>query len=637
MLQRLRDQTQGTGFKILVGAIIIVLVLFGFGASNVFMSSGPNLASIGDFEVTPAVLEAETERERVRLLTRMGPDFDSSQIDRLQLQQFALQQLIGRQVITQAATRLGVRAPDDYVNQELLQAEAYQIDGQFNEAVYRQQVRMLGYSPPAFLAAYTDAVSSQQLQNGIASTYLVPEWELSEIVRVVNQRRDIAYLPLTVELFSEGVEIADDDILVRYNEDQALYMTELAVDVSYLSISIDDLVDAPEIDVSEEELQALYDEQRAEALRAEQRDSAHILIQINDSRDEAEALQLITEVAARLNAGEDFGALAEELSEDPGSASAGGELGPVGPGIFAPEFEAALWALNAPGDISAPVATDFGYHIIRLNEIVLPDYPEFATQREALELEVRRTAAQDLLADQALALERAAYDERFGLEGTAESLGLMLHKVTQVSRQAPGDDPLVADPAVLEALFDPEVLDGTNSPAIEVGGTTIVVARVDNQHAPEVIPFEEVSEQIRASLVEEQAREAIAQAEASGLTELRAGESVTQVANRLGSRWQTATLAGRGGAADIPPQVLQAAFALPRPPAGEKSVGSVQLNDGAALITVTRVVQGDINSTTDADVAQIRTLSEDRSGRNDFESFFLAAEDAIGVTQAGVN
>ena len=108
MLQKLRDQTQSTGFQILVIAIIAVLVLFGFGATNLFMPGDPEIAQVGDFEITQNILSVESERERRRLLAQMGENFNPDDIDPLQLQQYALQQIINRQVLYQAAGDMGV-------------------------------------------------------------------------------------------------------------------------------------------------------------------------------------------------------------------------------------------------------------------------------------------------------------------------------------------------------------------------------------------------------------------------------------------------------------------------------------------------------------------------------------------------
>ena len=634
MLQKLREQTQGTGFKILVGAIIVVLTLFGFGATNLFMGGDPELAQVGSFSITQNQLATETERERQRLLSQMGPDFDPSNIDRLQLQEYVLQQLINRQVLYQATDELGIAVSPETVNDELINSPAYQVDGQFNEAIYRQQLRALGYTPLSFVEEFSNALSAETLQAGIYGSVSMPDWELTEIVRIISQRRDIAYLPLTVEQFSENVEVTEEEVTLRYNENQSDYMTPLTVDVSYLQMSAEDLVDDSSIEITEADLLSLYEDERALALADEQRDSAHILIQINQDRSDAEALAAITDIQNRIAAGEDFSELAKQYSEDAGSAVAGGDLGPAGKGIFDPAFENALWNLQEPEDISEPVLTNFGYHLIQLKNIVVPEYPEFDTMKEQLTLRAREIQAQDLFIDKALELERAAYDERFSLDNTAATMGLSVTKVPAVSQSGGNEDPLLNDPAVNSVLFSSEVLEGTNSDAIELNDTQIVVVRVDKQYEPEPVPLDQVADEIRGDLVREKALAAIEAAKAEGMQRLTAGESVTEIARDLGSRWQTFELAARANSGqNIPNAVLEAAFDLARPLPGKKSVGMSDLPDGAALITVTRVIQGDPTTTTDAEIEQLRQVAENRAARLDFQGLFEAARQQLGVKQ----
>ncbi len=635
MLQKLRDQTQNTGFKILVVAIILVLTLFGFGATNMFLGADPEVAQVGDYEITQSLLAVETEREKRRLLGRMGPDFDPSSIDQLQLQQYALQQLISRRVLIQTATGMGLATPEDVVNEELVNAPAYQLDGTFNEAIYRQQVQALGYSPVDFIADFGAMMTSEQLRQGVMESTAFADWELAEVVRVINQRRDLAYLPLTIDLFIDQVNVSEEEVALRYEENAGDYMTELKVDASYISLKVDDLQDDPSIEVEDSQLTQLYEEQREQALGAEQRDSSHILLQVNGERTEQQALDEISAIRERLMAGADFATLAEETSEDPGSAANGGSLGPVGKGIFDPAFEQALWALSETGDVSEPVLSSFGYHIVRLDEIVIPEYPAFEEQRDQLEEQIRRSHAHDLFADRVLELERSVYDERSSLSGSAEALAMNLVQAGVVSRGEPGDDPLIGNQAVLDALFSDEVLGGDNSEPVELmDGEQVVVVRVDQQYAPEPIPLTDVAASIREQILREKARAAIDVAQADGMARLAAGDPVGDIADSLGSAWRSFEQAGRiAQNVEIPQQVLNAGFDLPRPTAGEKSIGSTELDDGAALITVTRVLQGDINTTTDTELNEMRGMAEGRVSRMDFSAFYRAAQQALGVDQ----
>ncbi len=631
MLQKLRDQTQNTGFKVLVVAIILVLTLFGFGATNLFLAGNPDVAKVGEYEITENVLAMETERERRRILAQLGPEFDANTLDPLQLQERALQQLIRRQVMYQTAAELGVVTPKETVDQTLLDVPQYQLNGVFDEALYRQHVQMMNYTPAGFHAEITQELSSSQLQQGIVNSRTLTDWELAELVRVVNQQRDIAYLPLTIDNFKADVEVTDDEVALRYEEEQSAYMTPLKVDVSYVRLGIDDLLNDPSIEVTDEDMQSLYAVEREAALVEEQRDSSHILVQVNDDRSEAQALSLITEIQTRLNDGENFEDLAKELSEDPGSAVDGGSLGPVGKNVFDPAFEAALFALESPGDLSAPVLSAFGYHLIRLDEVVIPEYPDFDSQRGELEIKVRRTRATDLFDKTALDLERSVYDERTSLQASAAAAGLEVVEVSGISQAAPGDDALLNQPAALDAVFSAQVLDGRNSDPIELGDDEVGYVRVDAQYPPEPIPLEEVADDIRAAIEREKALAAIDVAQAEALERLRAGDSTVDVAEVNDSEWQTFEAANRGGNPAIPQPVLTAAFDLPRPASGEKAVGVADLPDGAAIVTVTRVVPGDVATTTDADLAELRRVASGRVSRLDFQSLFEAAEESVGV------
>lgn len=635
MLQQLRDQTQSTGFKVLVIAIIVVLTLFGFGATNLFLASDPEVARVGDYSITQSVLGVETERERVRILGQMGPDFDASSIDRLQLQQYVVAQLVNRQIAYQTAQQLGVRTPAEAINESLVGNEAYHIDGVFNEALYRQYLSNLGYNPVDFLEEYTSAMSTEVVRGAVSEGVVLTDWELAEVVRVFGQTRDIAYLPLEVEQFAANVEVTDEDVEVRYEEQQANYMTELALDVAYLHLSIDELKDDPSLSVSDDEIQALYEEQRAAAMRDEQRDSSHILIQTSSSRDDAAAQALIESVAGRLADGEDFAELAAEFSEDPGSAQNGGSLGPVGKGIFDPAFESALWALSAPGDVSAPVKSSFGYHIIRLDAIVEQTYPPIEEQREQLAEQIRRTKALDLFSDRALELERSAYDEQYSLTATADTLDMPLQVAEGITRVGPVQPPLLGGQAVRSALFSDSVLDGLNSDAIALGEDEMLVVRVTQQHPPMQRPLDEVSDAIRAELKRERALAAIEEAKAGALARLQAGESVSEIAQSLNAQWQTYARIGRTprppADVEVPQNIRTFAFSLPRPPRGEKSVGAVDTESGAALVTVTRVISGDVNATSQADVNEIRRVAQERASRLTFQGLMQAAEDTLGV------
>ena len=642
MLQHLRDQTQSTGFKILVVAIILVLTLFGFGATNIFLGTAPSVANVGDYEVTENVLAIETERERRRIITQMGPEFDPADIDRLQLQNFALDQLINRQVLYQATDMLGLAFSDADVNQQLVESPAYQVAGEFNEALYRQQVQMLGFSPPQFIEEVRQGLGSELLRQGVVASGFAQDWEVAQATALLDQRRDIAYLNLDVEKYMDGVDVTEQAIATRYEEDRSVYVTEPTVDVEWVEITLAGLQASVDIDDSEEALRDIYDADVSTLIGNSQRASAHILILVDDTTDEASALQQIEAAAERLANGEEFVVLATELSQDPGSAALGGDLGMMTKGSFDSAFEEGLWALEQPGEVSEPVRSEFGYHLIQLKEIGTVEVPTFDEERAGILARLRSEAAADAFDLAMDDLERRAFEERYELTATAAAINATVQTVqgiTQQSQDQASPWKYAENPEIIDSLYSPEGLDGENSPVVMVSDGVAVVARVSQYNASEERSLEEVRDSIRESLKLESALSQIEADKLDALSQLQAGDSVSAVATGLGERWQRAELATRAGGtpqgpANIPQAVLNEAFALPRPVSGGKSVGSITGPEGSSLVVVTRVLAGDVDATSEALVDQLAKEVIARDQQLEFAAFFTAAQESVGVSRA---
>ena len=642
MLQQLRDQTQSTGFKILVVAIILVLTLFGFGATNIFLGTVPSVANVGDYEVTENVLAIETERERRRIITQMGPEFDPADIDRLQLQNFALDQLINRQVLYQATDMLGLAFSDADVNQQLVESPAYQVAGEFNEALYRQQVQMLGFTPPQFIEEVRQGLGSELLRQGVVASGFAQDWEVAQATALLDQRRDIAYLNLDVEKYMDGVDVTEEAIATRYEEDRSVYVTEPTVDVEWVEITLAGLQASVDIDDSEEALRDIYDADVSTLIGNSQRASAHILILVDDTTDEASALQQIEAAAERLANGEEFAVLATELSQDPGSAALGGDLGMMTKGSFDSAFEEGLWALEQPGEVSEPVRSEFGYHLIQLKEIGTVEVPTFDEERAGILARLRSEAAADAFDLAMDDLERRAFEERYELTATAAAINATVQTVqgiTQQSQDQASPWKYAENPEIIDSLYSPEGLDGENSPVVMVSDGVAVVARVSQYNASEERSLEEVRDSIRESLKLESALSQIEADKLDALSQLQAGDSVSAVATGLGERWQRAELATRAGGtpqgpANIPQAVLNEAFALPRPVSGGKSVGSITGPEGSSLVVVTRVLAGDVDATSEALVDQLAKEVIARDQQLEFAAFFTAAQESVGVSRA---
>jgi peptidyl-prolyl cis-trans isomerase D len=629
VLQKLRDQTQSLFFKIIVGILVFVLAVFGFGAFNLFTTGEPEVASVNGEPITQNQLIVETERERVRRLSQMGQNVDPAAIDPARLQTEVLEQLITRQLLAQAADDMKVGVSRERVDEMILNQAEFQVDGSFNADLYRNTLQMLRYTPSEFMDQTRLLLGLDQMQRSLVSTSLIADWEMRLYNRLLNQNRDLAYLPFTREDFIDQVEVTDEDVDLHYQENELLYMTEEAVDVQYVELRLGDLLDNPSLEVSEEELLAVFDSLSRDAGQTEERTSSHILLRIEENETAEEVIAEVQAIKDRILAGEAFEDLAQTLSEDPGSAAAGGLIGTFGRGSFDPAFEDALFALET-GQLSDPVQTEFGIHLIRLDGIELTDPPSFEEMRAELEQDALRAAAQALFDERADDIDALAFEDNTSLEQINIEYGLELKQapgVTRVSGPA-----LFVNSGLRLAIFDPEVLElGNNTEAFRLDDETVVVARVQKRYEPTLMPLEEVADQIRDVLRNERADELIRDAQTQALADVQAGEPVSEVANRYGVRWVTFELVRRTSPG-VPAPVAQVAFELPKPDEGAKVVGEAALgNGGRAVVTVTRVVDGEISAVADTDLDALNRFLENHRARMDFAAIYESLEQDASI------
>ena len=614
MLQRMRDGAQSLGARIMVGIIVVVLTVFGFGAFNLFAVGEPVAAVVDGEEITEAALEAETERRRRNLLAQLGEDADPSLIDTQALRTATLDGLVQRTLLTQFAGDLGIAVSDAGLSREITANPEFQVDGAFDEDRFRATLASAGFSPLSYQERVAADERLTQVTGAIADTALVADREVRDAARVLLQRRDIAYLPVLSEPFIAAVELADEEIEARYESELDRYHTPETVDVEYVRLSFAAVM--AEQDVTEAELRTAFDEAERDRLAAgdtARRRGAHILLEVGDERSEEEAVALLNATRAEVEAGADFADKARALSEDAGSAAAGGDLGLAERDAFVEPFADALWEL-APGTMSAPVVTEFGVHLITLLEIEAVPAPTFEASRDALAETVKRQRAAEGFDERLRLMDEIAFEESDTLAGISETMGLAIAATAGITRDA-GEGPFT-DAALRQALFQPDVLvEGYNSPAIRVGEDA-VVARVATRHPPAERPLDEVREEIRAIMAAERGGEQAAVATLAALAQLREGTEVSEIAAAVESEWVVRE--DVSGSADGAPQaILNAAFKLDPPPPGGRSAIDVETPpDGYALVAVTRVEPGDYAAMTEADRATLRdqlaTLAEDR-------------------------
>ena len=620
MLQNIRDNSQGWIAKTIIGVIVALMALTGFDAIFQATSTSQDAAKVNGEEVTQVELSQAVDMQRRQLLQQLGKDFDSSLLDEKMLREAALKGLIDRKLLLQGAKDAKFSFSEAALDQVILLTPEFQEDGKFSPERFDQVIRQLGYGRLQFRNMLGEEMLIGQLRAGLAGSGFVTDEQVNAFARLEKQTRDFASLNIKAD--PAAVKLSDAEIKAYYDEHAKEFMTPDQVVIDYIELKKSSFFD--QVAVKDDELQALY--QKEIANLAEQRRAAHILIEVNDKVSDEQAKARIAEIQQRLAKGESFEALAKEFSQDPGSAANGGDLGFAGPGVYDPVFETAVYGLKQD-QVSEPVRTSFGYHLIKLLGVEAPEVPSFASLKDKLTHDLKTQQVERLFVDATKQLEDSAF-EASDLAQPAQELKLTVHTSAPFGRE--GGDGVTANRAVIQAAFSTEVMDeGANSTALELDPETVVVLRVKEHRKPEQLPLEAVASSIRAQLVKEHASAAAKTRAEEIIKELRDGKlPLNQPIDGQSWKVQEAVARGQEG---IDPAVLQAVFRMPKPAAKDKpTFGSVTLADGTVVVLRLNGVN-DAVAPTEEEKASYRRFLASRVGQQDFAAYRKQLENEAKV------
>ena len=610
MLQNIRDNSQGWIAKTIIGVIVALMALTGFDAIFKATSTSQDAAKVNGEEITQVELSQAVDMQRRQLMQQLGKDFDASLLDEKMLREAALKGLIDRKLLLQGANQAKFSFSEAALDQVILQTPEFQENGQFSAERFDQVIRQLGYGRLQFRDMLGQEMLIGQLRAGLAGSGFVTDEQVNAFARLEKQTRDFASLNIKAD--PAAVKVSDDEIKAYYDEHAKEFMTPDQVVIDYIELKKSSFFD--QVAVKDDELQALY--QKETANLAEQRRASHILIEVNDKVSDEQAKARIAEIQQRLAKGESFEALAKEFSQDPGSATNGGDLGFAGPGVYDPVFETALYALKKD-QVSEPVRTSFGYHLIKLLGVEAPEVPSFASLKGKLTHDLKTQQVERRFVDATKQLEDSAF-EASDLVQPAQELKLTVHTSAPFGRQ--GGEGIAANRAVIQAAFSTEVMDeGANSTAIELDPETVVVLRVKEHLKPEQLPLEAVAASIRGQLVKEHASAAAKTKAEEIIKGLRDGKlPLDKPVDGLSWKAHEAVARGQEG---IDPAVLQAVFRLAKPVSKDKpTFGSVTLADGTVVVLRLDGVN-DAAKPTEEEKASYRRFLASRVGQQDFEAY----------------
>lgn len=604
MLQDMRENSQGTIAKIIIGLLVVSLSVWGMDAIVGGFSGEPEVATVNGEDITERDFLRVVQMESQRRLAEMERP-DPALLNEDQIRKDVLDSLIQEQVLIQDASAQGLALSDDEISALITQMPQFQVEGQFNRDRFVASVRNLGMGVGEFREAVRKQYVVNQIRTGIMQSGLVANENAAQLLRIQNQTRDFRILEIPATAVSKDVEVTDADIESFYEGNSAAFQQPEQVDAAYITLSLGSM--AEKIEIGQEELEAYY-EQRSGDLAREERRASHILLE--DSADAEEALASIKE---RLSAGESFEELAKEFSLDTVSAKDGGDLGYAGRGVYDEAFEEALFALEE-GAVSDPVKTTFGVHLIRLDDVRRSDVPSLAELEQQLRTELALERAQERYAEVRAELADSAYAAD-DLAGPAKELGLEIREATGVTKnggQAPFDHA-----GLVRQLFSEDVLEGGyNTELIDVGDNVSVVARVREHREAQKLALDDVRDDIRRTLEARQTRKLLnerADAIIAGLEEGKALDAFDA------GDWELFEEQARNSVR-VDPQVVQAAFSLARPAEDAPSYGSAMTQSGVVVVALDAVHEGSTKDNS-ADLDQLRTFLASLEGQREYAAY----------------
>lgn len=628
MLQKMREHSQSMATKILLGVLIIVFTMFGFGAFEAFIQRDPPAAVVNGTDITQAHLAMETERQKQRILAQMGEKANPDLIDEARLKSSVLDKLINQTILMESAKKMGLRVSETEVDRLITQNPQFMTDNKFDRDLYTRLLANVGHTPLTFRTELANNFTLTQLTGAVSETPFVTDDEARGVARLAAQTRDIAFLVFTPEQFESSITVSDEDLEAYYQAHQPDFMTADTVDIDFVQLSIADFAKDDSFAPTEEQIAAQYEADAKAFKPAERRQVQHILLQVSDSRTEDAATAELIAIKDRLAHGEKFEDIARKVSEDPGSAKSGGDLGVISKGAMVPEFEAAAWALQ-PNQVSDPVRTEFGMHLIKVLSVQSDAYAPLDEVRPQIAARLREQAADEKYRAKILELDTLAFESPDELTHLAETSGLKIQSVTGVTHDA-GSPPFDTNALRTAAFADDVLARGLNSRVIEQDKSAYVI-RVKEHRPPVQRPLAEVSDTIRKQLIRERASDRAREASAEAMTRVANGDPSSAIAVTYGLKWQLATAASRG-TPGLDREIIKAAFDLPRPTDDKNGVTSAELGGGrVAVVTVSAVNDGDFAAMTETDRAAMRSQLERRVGNEEFTALFVTLRDAATI------
>ena len=631
MLQFIRDNATGW---IAWGIVILISIPFALWGIHQYVTPEASVAvaTVDDKEIGYYDFQRAYARRRQQLQSILGAGLIGDDED-ARLRRDVLDAMIDSEVLIGSAAAAGMRVGDAQLASTIQAQDVFRTGDGFSQEAYEGWLRTQGYSPGRFEEDLRRSLLEQQIATGIAGSEIVSARGLSDAARVRMQTRTFSLLTIPATDF-DVPEPTDAEIRSHFDQHRAEFTAPERLRVRYLEISLDEI--AAGVKADDDELRALFEAEPDRFVTPEKREVSHILVSVPSGAGEddvARARERLAALEDRIVAGESFEDLARENSDDPGSAAGGGALGFIERGVMVPEFEEAAFALS-PGEVSEPVQTSFGWHLVKVTSVQASGRATFEEVRDQVLAQYQAREAERIYAERVEALANVTYENPESLEAGARELGLTIRDSGPVTRDGQSDDPVAAQPAVVAAAFSSDVLvEGHNSEPIEFEPGRVVVVRAFDHEPSRKLDLEEARAGIVRAVQAETRRRAVTEAGGALLGDLRGGRDADAVAAGAGLEWTRYEDVRRFGG-DLPGQLLEVAFRMPRPGSGSPPQFDGVLDDQGdfVILALSRVKDGDVSSMSDEETVTLRRALESDIGRTAYDAFVRGRRSSADIS-----
>jgi len=616
MLTKIREKAQGA---FAWGILIIICVPFALWGIQNYLDTGEEapVASVGDKDFF--------QRDVNKAYEQYSQNLQGMTIDEQTLKAQALEKLIKDEVLLQYVHANGLVTTDDAAREFIQSLPYFQVDGKFDDKRYKTMLNLQKMSSGEFVNRIKNALIMEQFQRSIIDSSFATKYDVESFFKIQNQQRDVDYVTVAVQKLAE--QPSEEEIAAYYQQHQDLYQTPEQVSVEYIELSLEDI--AKTIAVTDDKLKAFYEEQKDQYTTPERRKISHILFAINDKVDEKTALEKALKAQKEL-ANKDFAAVAAEVSDDKLTAKTGGDLGLFNAGVMEKSFEDAASALKL-GEVSNPVKSAFGYHLIKVTELVPGEIKPFESVKNEVTKAYQKAQAENAFYEAGETLTEMSYENPDNLKTVADALGVTIKKSAVFTKDK--GDSIAADEKIRNAAFTEEVLQGNNSTPIELGTDRLVVLRMLEHKPAAARELNDVKKDIVAVLLSDKAKQQAIETSKKIKTRLQAGESIQTVAAE--NKLQAKTVAGlTRSKEDVPLPLSQAIFKAAKPVGGKPTVFIAELPAGEQVVVSLSKVKDGVMTEDDKKQMELATKNIAKAfGQTEFNALInsLQAEADISV------